>query len=68
MGGEITYSLEELDGKLVSYGKRQIWLPLIPVVFQVKNNIGLLPGSFVEMYIKLLSGENEISVPNKRHC
>lgn len=65
MGGEITYSLEELDGKLVSYGKTaDLANPLIPVVFQVKNNIGLLPGSFVEMYIKLLSGENEISVPN----
>ena len=65
MSSEITYSLEELDGKLVSYGKStDLSNPLIPVVFQVKNRIGLLPGSFVEMYIKFHSGENEISVPN----
>lgn len=59
------YSLEELNGKVVSYGKSSdMNNPLIPVVFQVNNSIGLLPGSFVEMYIKLNSGDPVLSVPN----
>ena len=33
-------------------------------MFQVNNSIGLLPGSFVEMYIKLNSGNPVLSVPN----
>lgn len=65
LGSETTYSLEELNGKVVSYGKSaDLDNPLIPVIFQVRNSVGLLPGSFVEMYIKLHSGDQEISVPN----
>lgn len=60
-----TYSLEELNGKVVSYGKSSdINTPLIPVLFQVNNTIGLLPGSFVEMYIKLNTGTQVLSIPN----
>lgn len=59
------YTLEELNGKVVSYGKSSdINNPLIPVVFQVNNSIGLLPGSFVDMYIKLSSGGQKLAVPN----
>lgn len=59
------YSLEDLDGKVVSYGKSVgIENPLIPVVFQVNNNIGLLPGSFVEMYIKTQTTSRAVTVPN----
>lgn len=62
---ETAYTLEELNGKVVSYGKSSdISNPLIPVVFQANNSIGLLPGSFVDMYIKLSSGNQKLAVPN----
>ncbi len=61
-----TYSLEELNGKVVSYGKStDVNNPLIPVVFQVKNSVDLLPGSFVEMYIKTQSNNQALTIPNE---
>lgn len=61
-----TYSLEELNGKVVSYGKSSdISNPLIPVTFQVNNNVDLLSGSFIEMYIKTQTNARAITVPNE---
>jgi RND family efflux transporter MFP subunit len=61
-----TFSLEELDGKLLSFGKStDINNPLIPVLFQVQNKAGLLSGSFVEMYIKTLDNRQAMTIPNK---
>lgn len=60
-----TYSLEELDGRLVSYGKAvSEESPLLPVVYQIKNAADFLPGSFVELYIKTEAAEEVITVPN----
>lgn len=65
LNSDITYTLEDLNGKVVSYGKSSdLNNPLIPVVFQIKNNMGLLPGSFVEMYIKTLTNGKAITIPN----
>ncbi len=61
-----TYSLRELNGKVLSYGKSiNPKTPLIPVVFQVRNTKSLIPGSFVEMYIKSSSTEKMITIPNE---
>lgn len=58
------YSLEELDGKLVSYGKSvSTDNPLLPVVYQIKNTADFLPGSFVELYIKTTGTEEVVTVP-----
>jgi RND family efflux transporter MFP subunit len=60
------YSLEELNGKVLSFGKSaDVNNPLIPVVFQVNNNIGLLSGSIVELYIKMQISKRAIAVPNE---
>jgi RND family efflux transporter MFP subunit len=66
-----TYSLEELGGRLLSYGRTaDINNPLIPVIFQV-NNVGaenfppLLPGNFVEMFIKTQTNAQAITIPNE---
>ena len=62
----LKYSLEELDGKVVSYGKSSgLDNPLIPVVFQVKNKVGLLSGSFVDVYIKTQTNTNAVTIPNE---
>lgn len=63
LNSNLTYSLEELKGKIVSYGKSvDLQNPLIPLIFQVQNNIGLLPGSFVEMYIRLRTSDQALTV------
>ncbi len=59
------YTLEELGGRLVSYGKStETDNPLIPVVFQVNNSAKLLPGSFVELYIKTSNSQPAVTVSN----
>ena len=60
------YSLEELGGRVLSYGKStDVGNPLIPVTFQVNNRAGLLPGSFVEMFIITQTNAQAVTVPNE---
>ena len=66
LNSNLTYSLNDLDGKVISFGKSvNADNPLIPVTFQVKNNVNLLPGSFVEMYIKTQTNNSAITIPNE---
>ncbi len=59
------YTLEELNGKILSYGKAANTNNfLIPVNMEIDNKGAFMPGSFVEVYLKTLSGANEITVPN----
>ena len=61
----IVYSLNELSGHLLSYGKTtDMQNPLIPVTFEIKNNGILLPGSFVEIFITAESDKMGIMLPN----
>ncbi len=61
-----TYNLYDYGGKIVSFAKAvSTDNPLIPVTFQINNSIGLLSGSFVEMYIKTKSTANAITVDNR---
>jgi len=66
MNSNRIYTLEELGGRVLSYGKTaDINNPLIPVTFQVNNRAGLLAGSFVEMFIKTQTNAQAITVPNE---
>ena len=59
------YSLEDLSGRVLSYGKTtDINNPLIPVTFEIKNNGSIIPGSFVEMFITAESDKMGIMLPN----
>ena len=61
-----TFTLEELGGRILSYGRTtDISNPLIPVVFRVNNTAGLLSGSFVEMFIKTQTNAQAIIIPNE---
>jgi len=65
LNGDTVYSLENLNGKLVAYGRSvSAAHPLLPVTFQVENPGNLVPGSFVETYISTSSQHEAISVPN----
>ncbi len=59
-----TFSLEDLNGKLLSYGKgvsREN--PKVPVYFELANTADLLPGSFAEVFIQLRPTANGLLIP-----
>lgn len=59
-----TWSLEELRGKVVSYGRQtDVSQPLIPVTFEVNNVQDFLPGTFMEMFILTRSAGDMVTVP-----
>jgi RND family efflux transporter MFP subunit len=59
-----SYTLEDLNGKILSYGKNtNDDNYLIPVSLQVDNVGGFVPGGFVELYLKSVSGTNKLTVP-----
>jgi len=59
------YTLDQLNGKVVSYGKSSnSGNFLIPVNLQIENNLRFTSGSFVEIYLITLSGTQALSVPN----
>ena len=63
---EHIYTLEELGGSLVSYGRAtDADCPLVPVTFRVPNNGNLLSGSFVTLYISTQAEQEVITVPNE---
>jgi RND family efflux transporter, MFP subunit len=58
------YSLEELNGKLLSYGKSiSEDNYLIPLIFRVNNKSGFIPGGLVEMYIRTESDREVMTIP-----
>lgn len=59
------YTLKELNGKVLSYGRSlNDGNYLLPVSFQIDNKAAFLPGGFVEMYIRIQSSEPVMSLPN----
>lgn len=59
-----SFSLEQLNGKVLSYGKAaNSDNYLIPVALQVENNGSFVPGSFVEVYLKTFSNNPALVIP-----
>lgn len=58
------YRLEDLRGRLLSYGRVSGSNGFyVPVTFEMDNRGGLIPGSFVEVYLLTRPLENTLSVP-----
>ena len=65
MNAPRAYSLEELHGRLVSYGQSaSANNPLIPVIFEIDNVLDAIPGTFVNLCIKTSGNTSRLSVPN----
>ncbi len=65
INGKQTYSLDDLKGKVLSYGKATGETnALVPVLFQLDNPQEFIPGTFVETYIKTRSAGTAVTVPN----
>lgn len=61
---EETFSLKELDGRLLSYGKATDDAAYyIPVTFEFANRGNIVPGAFAEVYLLSAERQNVISLP-----
>ena len=61
---DTTYDLQELNGRLLSYGKASgDGSYYIPVTFEFDNKGGVVPGSFVEIYLLTRPVEGVITLP-----
>lgn len=59
------YSLEDLNGKVLSFGRSiSEENTQLPVTFQIDNKAGFIPGSFVELFIKTKSDKPVLTIPN----
>ena len=59
------FSQSELNGKLISIGNSASESSyLLPINFQIDKNEWIIPGTFVELFIKTKSQNKYISVPN----
>ncbi len=59
-----TYTLEQLNGKVLAYGKSAgADSYLVPVSLQIDNAEGFIPGSFVEVYLKTITSTSALTVP-----
>jgi RND family efflux transporter MFP subunit len=62
--GEKVYSLEELDGKIVSTGRSISGDHfLVPVTMRITNPGGILPGSLVEVWLKSTTSREALTIP-----
>ena len=61
--GDQAYSLSALGGKLISYGRASDGDFYIPVIFEFDNRGDLVPGSYVDVYLKTSASGKCISVP-----
>ena len=60
-----TYTFEQLNGKVLSFGKAtNSDNYLIPVTFQIDNSGDFISGGFVEIYIKTITNNQALTVLN----
>lgn len=63
--GNKTYSLSDLNGKILSFGRSTNEDNyLIPISIQIDNNANFISGGFVELYLKTLSNTQALTIPN----
>lgn len=64
-GTDKTYTLEQLNGKVISHGRNADTDNfLIPVVLQINNVSDFIPGGFAEVFLKTMSNTSAMTVPN----
>lgn len=62
---DAVFTLEELNGEIVSFGKNvSDENYLIPMTIRIENRNSFIPGSFVEIYLKAQPDTEVLTVPN----
>ena len=63
-GSDTTYSLDTLNGKLLSFGRATADESyFIPILFEFDNTGDFVPGSYAEIYLQGKNRQNVISIP-----
>ena len=63
--GAKVYTLDELNGHLVSFGRSAtLESPLLPVIFEIDAVETWIPGSFVDVYIRAVGDREVLTVSN----
>ncbi|MDE7150546.1 MAG: efflux RND transporter periplasmic adaptor subunit [Bacteroidales bacterium] len=63
--GSKVYTLDDLNGHLVSFGRSAtLESPLLPVVFEIDAVESWIPGSFVDVYIRAVGDREVLTVSN----
>ena len=60
---ERTYNLGELGGRMISYARASDGDYYIPVIFEFDNKGEIVPGSYVDVWLKTASAPDCLSVP-----
>lgn len=61
----LTYTLAELNGKIVSFGRNTNSSNfLLPINLQIDNKGAFVSGGFVELYLKTLTNSQALTLPN----
>jgi RND family efflux transporter MFP subunit len=59
------FTLEELGGRLISFGRSVDPADsMIPVSFEIRSEPGIVPGAILELFIKTVSERKALLVPN----
>lgn len=65
MHSKETYTLDELNGKIVSWGRTANQNNyMLPVNLQIDNKGSFVPGGFVELYLQTVTNARAVTVPN----
>jgi len=60
-----TYTLDELNGKIVSWGRTANQNNyMLPINLQIDNKGSFVPGGFVELYLQTVTNAQAVTVPN----
>ena len=60
-----TYTLEQLNGKVLSFGRTtNSDNYLIPLILQIDNKGDFISGGFVELFLKTLTNTQALTIPN----
>ena len=60
-----TYTLEQLNGKVISFGRStNMDNYLIPVNVEIDNKGSFVSGGFLELYLKTLTNKQALTIPN----
>jgi cobalt-zinc-cadmium efflux system membrane fusion protein len=61
---DIVYDIDSLNGQFISFGKStDEHAYYIPVNFEIDNKAGIIPGSFIEVYLKANKIKNTLIIP-----
>lgn len=63
VNNQFTYSLQELNGKLLSIGQFAENSMFIPIWFEIDNKEGIIPGTYIEVFIQTNAMSDALVIP-----